>query len=370
MVLLSSNLLYGRLFAGRGRREPAPQLSTSDHSAIGIVLETGRRPAIETHAEHEAVALQHFLDLGERLLAEVRGAQQLDFRALHEVADVVDVFRLEAVRRTHGELELVDRAQQQRIELHLGDLGAGFFFALQVHEHRQLILEDAAGATDGFFRVDRAVGLDVDHELVEVGTLFDARGIDHVRHATHRRERRVQLQAADRTALLFERGAIQGGTIATAALNAQRHGQFAGLREVREHQLRVHDFDVVVRVDVAGRHRARALLRQAQLRAVARVHLESDLLQVEQDVDDVFLHAFDGGVLMEHAFDFHFRDRGARHGRQQYATQRVAERVAEATLERFDDDARLARSRGLHLDDAGLEKFADGSLHSFHLPRG
>src|SRR5436190_5486567 len=333
--------------------------SDLDHSTIGIVLETGRRPAIETHAEHEAVALQHFLDLGERLLAEVRRTKQLDFGALHEVADVVNVFRLEAVRRAHGELELVDGPQQQWVELHLGDLGRSFFFALQVHEYRQLILEDAAGATDGFFRVDGAVRLDVDDQLVEVGTLFDAGGVDHVRHATHGRERGVELQSADRTALFFERSAIQRRAVATAALNAQRHGEFTSLREVREHQLRVHDFDIVVRVDVAGRHRARALLRQAQLRAVARVHLEGDLLEVQQDVDDVFLDAFDGGVLMEHAFDFNFGDRRARHGRQQHATQGIAQRVAKATLERFDDDARLAGGRRLHLDDTGLEEFAD-----------
>src|SRR5207253_7267646 len=45
------------------------------------------------------------------------------------------------------------------------------------------------------------------------------------------------------------------------------------------------------------------------------------------------------------------------------ATQRVAERVAEAPLERFNDDARLARSNGLHLDDAGLQELGNGSLH-------
>ena len=216
-----------------------------------------------------------------------------------------------------------------------------------------------AGAADGFFRVDGAVGLDVDDQLVEVGALFHAGGVDHVGHATHGRERGVELQAADRAALLFERGAIRRRAVATAALDAQRHGQLAGLGQVREHQLRVHDFDVVVRVDVAGRDRARALLRQAQLGAVTRVHLERDLLEVQQDVDHVFLHAFDGGVLMQHAFDLDLGDRRARHGRQQHATQRVAERVAEATLERLDDDARLARSRGLHLDDTGLQKFAD-----------
>jgi hypothetical protein len=117
-------------------------------------------------------------------------------------------------------------------------------------------------------------------------------------------------------------------------------------------------------MDVTRGDRAGALLRETQLGAVTRVHLECHLLEVQQDVDDVFLHAFDGGVLVQHALDLHFGDRGARHRRQQHATQRVAERVAEATLERLDDDARLARGRGLHLDDSGLQKFADCTLHS------
>src|SRR5688572_9592014 len=332
--------------AGLLFRKRVPATLTSyylDHPTIGIVLETGRRPAIQAHAQHEAVALQHFLDLGERRLAEDRGAQQLDFRALHEIADVVDVLRLEAVGRTHGELELVDGPQQQRVELHLGDLGAGLFLALQIHEHRELILEDRAGAADGFFRVDGAVGLDVDDQLVEVGALFHAGGVDHVGDTAHGRERGIQLQSADRAALLFERGAVQGRAVAAAAFHTQRHGQFTGLGQVGENQLRVHDFDVVVRVDVTGRHRARALLRQAQLVAVTGVHLERHLLEVHQDVHDVFLYAFDGGVLMKHAFDLDFRDRRARHGRQQNTTQRVAERVAEATLERLDHHARLAR---------------------------
>jgi hypothetical protein len=32
--------------------------------------------------------------------------------------------------------------------------------------------------------------------------------------------------------------------------------------------------------------------------------------------------------------------------------------MAKATLERFDHDASLARGRGLHFDDTGLEEFA------------
>src|SRR6185312_5455284 len=44
---------------------------------------------------------------------------------LHQVADVVDALGLQAVRRTHGELQVVDRTQQQRIETALLRLVGG-----------------------------------------------------------------------------------------------------------------------------------------------------------------------------------------------------------------------------------------------------
>src|SRR4029079_4423250 len=79
------------------------------------MLETGRRPVLELHAERQAAREQHVLDLGQRLLAEVRRLQQFDFGALHEVADVVDALGLQTVGRTNGQLEFVDRTQQDRI---------------------------------------------------------------------------------------------------------------------------------------------------------------------------------------------------------------------------------------------------------------
>src|SRR5687767_9816453 len=101
------------------------------------------------------MALENFLDLGKRLLAEVGRAQQLDLSALHEVADVVNVLSLQAVRAADGELELVHRTQQDRVELLLGSLRRAFVLTLQIDEYRQLILEDRARTADGFFRIDR-----------------------------------------------------------------------------------------------------------------------------------------------------------------------------------------------------------------------
>jgi hypothetical protein len=73
----------------------------------------------------------------------------------------------------------------------------------------------------------------------------------------------------------------------------------------------------VVDDDVAGAHGARALLRELELGLFARVHLDRDRLQVQQDVDDVLLDALDAGVLVQHALDLGFDDGGAGHRREQ-----------------------------------------------------
>ena len=81
-------------------------------------------------------------------------------------------------------------------------------------------------------------------------------------------------------------------------------------------------------------------LAERQRGLVVAVHADGDVLEVQQNLDDVFLQAFERGVLVQHAVDFDFDDRAAGDRRQQHATQRVAERVAEATLHRLDHDLR------------------------------
>src|SRR6185437_4316573 len=231
------------------RQLPAGKLVSHgllDHIPAVVVLQARRRPALEPHAEHQPVALQHFLDLRERFLAEVRRAQQLHLRALHQIADVMDVLGLEAVGTAHGELQLIDGTQQDRIELHLGDLGRGLLLTLQIDEYRQLILEDRTGAADRLLGVDGAVSLDVDDQLVEVGALLHARRIYGVRYAAYGRERRIELQTADRTRLLLEHCARGGRTVAPPPLHTQGHAQLTRLGQVGDYEVRVDDFDVMV----------------------------------------------------------------------------------------------------------------------------
>ncbi len=62
---------------------------------------------------------------------------------------------------------------------------------------------------------------------------------------------------------------------------------------------------------------------------------------------------------MQHAIDLGSRDRGALQRRQEDATKRVAERDAEAALERLGDDRRfpVGPQPGLNLELGRLDQF-------------
>ena len=81
---------------------------------------------------------------------------------------------------------------------------------------------------------------------------------------------------------------------------------------MRNDVLGVDDFHIVRSLDVGRRDGAFALFAQHQRDFVAVVKAENHALQVEHDVDDVFLHAVDGRVLVQNACDGYF-GRGITH---------------------------------------------------------
>ena len=89
---------------------------------LGEIFDVLRRPVRHFHAEMQAHGGENFLDLVQRLAAEVRGAKHLGFGLLDQVADIDDVVVLQAVGRTDRKLELVDLLEQRRVEGQLGDL--------------------------------------------------------------------------------------------------------------------------------------------------------------------------------------------------------------------------------------------------------
>src|SRR5207249_1031778 len=158
-------------------------------------------------AQGQTVRGERLLDLLDRLLAEVRDSRQLVLGLDDEVADRLDADALEAVVRAHAELELLDREVLHPVrERHLwlcavtgsGRSLAEALDAIEVREDGELADQDLGGLGDRVLRADRAVGRDVEAQLVVVGSLPDAGSLDVIRHTPDRREDRVDRNDADR----------------------------------------------------------------------------------------------------------------------------------------------------------------------------
>src|SRR3954471_4909351 len=303
----------------------------------------------------EPVGREGLLDLLDRLLAEVRDRGELVLRLADEVADRLDADALQAVVRADAELELLDREVLHPVrERRLGGLGRGSGLAealdlVHVGEDRKLPDEDVGALADRVAWLDRAVRRDVEAQLVVVGALPDAGGLDVVRDTPHRREDGVDRDHADRVL----RPSVQlGRHVASAAADRDRHLQLAVVGEARDLELRVEDLEVCGRLDVAGGDDPGAALREPDLHlGRCAVQAADQVLELEDDVGDVLTHARKRGELVRDSLDLHRGDGGALQRGEQHAAQRVAERVAEAAIERLDhEDAALGLE--LLVDDA------------------
>src|SRR4051795_9029957 len=211
-------------------------------------------------------------DLVDRLLAEVRNGGELALRLRHEVADRLDAGTLEAVVAAHAELELLDedvvhraaaaltatrgervRAAGAVVELEAGRL-AQILDAVLVGEDREARDEDLGRLAQRRLRVDRAVGLDVERQLVEVGALADAGLLDAVGDAADRAEDRVDRDHADR---LVGRLVLLRRAVAAAASDRQVELELGLLVEGRDVRVRVEDLDARGEIDVPRRDLAR-----------------------------------------------------------------------------------------------------------------
>ena len=178
----------------------------------------------------------------------------------------------------------------------------------------------SAARRERLLRRERAVGLDLDGQAVEVGHLADARVLDRVVDLAHGREDGVDGDDPDGQRLGRARRQV-----AHAALDGEVHlqGHVVGV-EGQERQLRVDDLDVGVLADVGGRDRAGAGLDQAELHRMRGVALEAQLLDVEDDLGEILLDARDAGEFVVHVAHLDRGDGGALQGREQDAPERVA----------------------------------------------
>jgi hypothetical protein len=95
--------------------------------ALGEIVDVLRRPVGHFHAKMETHLGENFLDLVERLAAEIRGPQHFRFGLLNEIANIHDIVVLQAVCRPDRQFQLVDLLEKRRVESQFRDSVLGDF---------------------------------------------------------------------------------------------------------------------------------------------------------------------------------------------------------------------------------------------------
>src|SRR3954471_15944525 len=319
-------------------------------------------------AQVEPAGVERLDDLVDRLLAEVRDGRELALGLRDEVADGLDPRPLEAVVGADAELELLDEYVVHRAAARdpgpvhgagavalerPGRALAQLLDAVGVGEDRELLDEDLGGLAQRGLRVDRAVGLDVERQLVVVGALADAGLLDGVGDALGRREDRVDRDDGDR---LVGGLVVLRRAVAAAAADREVELELGLLLERRDVRVRVEDLDAGGQVDVARGDVTGAGHDQRRLDlGRVRVHAADDALEVQDDVRDVLRDALDRRELVRDTLDPDGGHGGAGQRGQEHAAQRVAEGVAEATVERLDREGAAVVLDRLGSDSGDLE---------------
>ena len=126
---------------------------------------------------------------------------------------------------------------------------------------------------------------------------------------------------------------LSGRHVAAATLDGQLDLQLALLVEGGKVQIGVVDLHAGGRRDVAGENLAGASLPQVHDDRLVVLAGQDDLLDVQDDLSDIFLHTFDRAELVGDAINTDGRHRCTRNRGQEGTTQGVTQRVAEPGLE-------------------------------------
>jgi hypothetical protein len=206
----------------------------------------------------------------------------------------------------------------------------------EVDEDLQLVLQDARSVSNGVFRRDRAIGLDVEDQLVIVQNLTFTGVLHLVGHALDRRIEAVDRDQADRR--IFWAVAIGRFHIALAGVDGELHADFSAfIKRADLHVIRVQDGSMSPVLDIASGHDARTLLAQImRLGPSPSMRNAISLMFSTMSVTSSRTPGMDENSCSTPSICT--RSRRALQRRQQDTAQRVAQRQAIATLKRLSNN--------------------------------
>ena len=145
-----------------------------------------------------------------------------------------------------------------------------------------------------------------------------------------------------------------------------------GVHDAVHVEVLVEDFDIAGDGNVACLDFARTGCRKLETLGAFTLHLQCNLLHIQDDVGHVFANASQAGEFMQHAIDLDGSDSCTLQRRQQHPAQGIAQRQAEATLQGFGDKGRLLLgvTAGALLQAVGLLEFGPvlgDDCHGVHL---
>ena len=200
-------------------------------------------------------------------------------------------------------------------------------------------MQDARSIGHGVIRRDGPIGFQLERQLVIIENLTFAGRLDLVGDLFDGREDRVDRHQADGRILGT---VLVGRDIAFAGVDRQFHVEIGTIVEVADHVILVQDLDTGAFRDVTGGDDLGAFGRDGHTLGPVDIHADRDALEVQDDVGNVFADTRNRRKLVQHTVDLDGGDGRALKRAHQHAPQRVAEREAEAALEWFGNDRRLA----------------------------
>ena len=154
-----------------------------------------------------------------------------------------------------------------------------------------MITHELRGQGDRVARRHRAVGPDINGQLVVVGRLAQTGRFDEVVDLADRRVHRVDRNPSD-AQILIE--VLVGRHIAAPLLDSHLHVQRTAVGDGGNVQARLEDFDVPVRLEVPRRDFAGLVRPQIQSFRLIRVELDRDLLEIQDDIGRVLHYTGNG----------------------------------------------------------------------------